>query len=160
MAMKKKRIRLLCLVLLLCLLCGCGAKEQPAAMNKTCAELANMAAASAAFQELADTNTKYLAKHLMVDADTLEDWCLRMDNTRATSEMICILKVKPETDQKAVKESLEDFRSEQAAIYRDYAPADAVKLEKARVLENGAYLALIVSPDADKTAAALGAGWK
>lgn len=158
--MKKKMIRLLCPALLLCLLCGCGAKEQPAAMNKTCAELADMAAVSVAFQEMADANAKYLAKHLMVDADTLEDWCLRMDNTRATSEMICILKVKPETDQKAVKESLEDFRSEQAAIYRDYAPADAVKLEKARVLENGAYLALIVSPDADKTAAALGAGWK
>ena len=160
MTVKKKMIRLLCLALLSCLLCGCGAKEQPAAMNKTCAELADLAAASAAFQELADANAKYLAKHLMVDADTLDDWCLRMDNTRATSEMICILKVKPEADQKKVREALEDYRAEQAAIYRDYAPAEAAKLEKARVLENGAYLALIVSPDADKTAAALGAGWK
>ncbi len=158
--MKKKMIILLCLALFLCLLCGCGAKEQPAAMNKTCAELADLAAASTAFQELADANAKYLAKHLMVDAEMLEDWCLRMDNTRATSEMICILKVKHETDQKTVKESLEDYRTEQAAIYRDYAPAEAVKLEKARVLENGAYLALIVSPDADKTASALGGGWR
>ena len=157
-----KLLLLLLLVLLLaCLLCGCAAeKKAEETAPKSCAEWADTIATSAGFQELADANAKYLAKHLMVDADTLEDWCLRMDNTRATSEMIYILKVKPETDQKAVKESLEDFRSEQAAIYRDYAPAEAVKLEKARVMENGAYLALIVSPDADKTAAALGAGWK
>ena len=44
--------------------------------------------------------------------------------------------------------------------YTQDAADQVVKLENARVMENGAYLVLSVSPDADKTAAALGAGWK
>ena len=158
--MENKRIRLFCLIALLCLLCGCAAKEQPAAISKTCAELADAVAASASFQEMADANAKYLAKHLLVEADDLDDWCLRMDNTRATPEMICILKVKQSVDRVAVKKALEAYRTEQLGVYRDYQPDQVFKLENARVLENGAYLALLVSPDADKTAAALGAGWK
>ena len=90
--MENKRIRLFCLIALLCLLCGCAAKEQPAVISKTCAELADAVAASATFQEMADANAKYLAKHLLVETDDLDDWCLRMDNTRATPEMICILR--------------------------------------------------------------------
>ena len=158
--MKKGKLIVLAL-LLACLLCGCAAeKKTEEAAPKSCAEWADMIAASAGFQELADANAKYLEKHLMVEADSLEDFCLRMDNTRATPEMICVLKVKAGANQAEAKKALEDYRKEQIAVYRDYQPDQVVKLENARVLENGAYLALSVSPDADKTAAALGAGWK
>ena len=158
--MKRNIIKLLSLALLLCLLCGCAAKDQPAALQKTCGELADAVAASAPFQELTDANAKYLSKHLMVEADSLEDWCLRMDNTRATPEMICVLKIKAGANQAEAKQALQDYRNEQIAVYRDYQPDQVVKLENARVMENGSYLALLVSPDADKANAALGAGWK
>ena len=152
---------LLMALLLVCLLCGCAAeKKAEEAAPKTCAEWADTIAASAGFQELADANAKYLEKHLMVEADSLEDFCLRMDNTRATPEMICVLKVKTGANQAEAKRALEAYRNEQIAVYRDYQPDQVVKLENARVLENGAYLVFSVSPDADKTAAALGAGWK
>lgn len=157
-----KKFQLICLGLLMaCLLCGCAAeKKAEETVPKSCAEWADAIAASARFQELADANAKYLEKHLMVEADSLEDFCLRMDNTRATPEMICVLKVKAGANQAEVKKALEDYRREQIAVYRDYQPDQVVKLENARVLENGAYLVLSVSPDADKTATALGAGWK
>lgn len=159
--MKRKKIRLLCLAALLTyILCGCGANQQSEALNKTCAELADAVYASVDFQKLTDTNDKYMAKHLMVTMVDLEDWCLRMDATRATPELICILKAKPDADKKAVKKALEFYLSEQLTIYRDYQPDQAVKLEKAKIMENGAYLALVVSPDANKANAALGAGWK
>ncbi len=158
--MKNGKLLLMAL-LLVCLLCGCAAeKKAEEAAPKTCAEWADAIAASAGFQELADANVKYLEKHLMVEADSLEDFCLRMDNTRATPEMICVMKVKAGANQAEVKKALEDYRKEQITVYRDYQPDQVVKLENARVLENGAYLVLSVSPDADKTAAALGAGWK
>ena len=158
--MKNGKLLLMAL-LLVCLLCGCAAeKKAEEAAPKTCAEWADAIAASAGFQELADANAKYLEKHLMVEADSLEDFCLRMDNTRATPEMICVVKVKAGANQAEAKKALEAYRNEQIAVYRDYQPDQVVKLENARVLENGAYLVLPVSPDADKTAAALGAGWK
>ncbi len=158
--MKNGKLLLMAL-LLVCLLCGCAAeKKAEEAAPKTCAEWADAIAASAGFQELADANAKYLEKHLMVEADSLEDFCLRMDNTRATPEMICVVKVKAGVNQAEAKKALEDYRKEQITVYRDYQPDQVVKLENARVMENGAYLVLSVSPDADKTAAALGAGWK
>ena len=157
-----KRFQLIWLVLLVaCLLCGCAAeKKAEETAPKSCAEWADTIAASTGFQELADANAKYLEKHLMVEADSLEDFCLRMDNTRATPEMICVLKVKAGANQAEAKKALEDYRKEQIAVYRDYQPDQVVKLENARVLENGAYLVLSVSHDADKTIAALGSGWK
>lgn len=151
-----------CIVLLLALflLTGCAAQEKTAALTASCQEIAEKVMAAAGFQELTAINEKYLEKHFLIRADDLEDWALYRDATRATPEMVLIAKVKSDADQAAVKKALNAYNSEQLTLYRDYQPDQVAKLERAKALQNGAYLALIVSPDADKTTAALGQGWR
>ena len=162
--MKKKPwtlgLLLLCLALLLS---GCG-KPQPAGQDTqtdlTCAQWADKIQAAAAFAKMTDVNQKYLEKTLLIQADTLSDWAFRRDGEGATPEMILVLRVKAGEDQAAVIQAVRDYLEERTLQYRDYQPDQVVKLENARVMENGAYLVFAVSPDADKTTAALGAGWK
>lgn len=151
---------LLALALLLCLLlCGC-AKEDTASQPMTCAEIADEVQKAAAFVELTDANEKYLEKYLMIEAADLASWVMRRDATRATPEMILVLEVKPGADKAAIRQAVQDYHDEQLFQYRDYQPAQVFKLEDARVLENGAFIVLAVSPDAAKVNAALGGGWK
>ena len=158
--MKNKKLCILALAAALFLLTACGAQNQPAALSKTCLELADQVAAAADFQELTDVNEKYLEKYFQISAADLDDWALRRDATRATPEMVLIVKVKAGADQAAVKKAIQTYNDEQLTLYRDYQPDQMSKLEKAKALENGPYIALIVSPDADKCKAALGEGWR
>lgn len=150
---------LLTLLMLLCLLlAGCTAKEAAAPLN--CADIAEQVQKAAAFAELTDVNESYLEKYLLIEADDLASWVMRRDATRATPEMILVLEVKAGADQAAIKQAVQDYHDEQLFQYRDYQPGQVFKLEGAKVMENGAFIVLAVSPDAAKVNAALGNGWK
>ena len=155
----KKRL----LLLLTCLaffLTGCGEKKADAPAALSCRELADLAAASAAFLGMTDANQKYLEKSLLISADDLKDWVFRRDAEGASPEMILILEVKEGADQAAIKKAVQDYLEERILLYRDYQPDQLFKLENAKVLEKGRFIALCVSPDAEKTVSALGDGWK
>lgn len=150
---------LLTLLMLLCLLlAGCTAKEAAAPLN--CADIAEQVQKAAAFAELTDVNESYLEKYLLIEADDLASWVMRRDATRATPEIILVLEVKAGADQAAIKQAVQDYHDEQLFQYRDYQPGQVFKLEGAKVMENGAFIVLAVSPDAAKVNAALGNGWK
>ena len=158
--MKMNRVLLLLGCLMLCiLLTGCNSTEQSVA-DLTCAQIAEKAQNAVAFSELTDVNVNYLEKYLMIDAVDLEDWVMRRDASRATPEMILVLKVKADADQAAIKQAIQEYHDEQIMAYRDYQPAQMPKLEGAKVMENGQFIVLIVSPDAAKVNTALGSGWK
>ena len=149
-------------VLMLVLLCGTACLAESGA-DLTCADIAGTVLASAEFRELTDMTQRYMEKHLSmsmdISAEDFDDWIMKRDATRATPEMILILKVKDGVDQAAIKRNLQEFNDEQLLEYRDYQPTQVFKLENARPLENGAYLALIVSPDPQASVTALGADW-
>lgn len=148
-----------CCGLLCLLLTGCAAAPQEA-LTLSCAEVAEMIQTAAEFAELMDVNEKYLEKYLMIEADDLEDWAMRRDATRATPELILVLKVKPDADQADIKLAVQEYLDEEILLYRDYQPAQMFKLDSAKVLENGQYIVLAVSPDAAAVNTALGDGWK
>lgn len=156
------KIRKLLLALVLTALCllmtSCGDKQEE--LTLTCAEIADKVQAAVDFTELTATNESYLEKYLWIDAVDLDDWVLLRDATRATPEMILVVKVKEGADMAAIRKAAEDYHSEQILAYRDYQPAQMPKLEDAKVMENGRYIVLIVSPDAAKVNAVLGNGWK
>ncbi len=155
---RKRTLALLFLALCLAL-SGCAAPKVET-LQKTCAELADQVQAAAEFRELTEMNEKHLEKYLLIDAADLEDWAMRRDASRNTAEMILVVKVKAGADQASVKKALESYLTELRNVNGNYQPSEAYKLDSAQVLENGAYLAMIVSPDAKKTSAALGSGWK
>ena len=149
---------LCCLLLFIFLLSGVCCAEAPAEM--TCESLAEAVLASADFRELKDMTERYLEKYLILSAEDLEEWVFRRDPTRATPEMILIMKVREGADQALIKQTTQELRDEQLLEYRDYQPAEVFKLENTKALENGPFIALIVSPDPQASIAALGDGWK
>lgn len=156
----KKKAFLLGAALWMCLLLNGCAGDREAKEDLTCAQIADQVQAAAGFAEMTDANEKYLEKYLMIEADDLDDWVMRRDASRATPEMILVIRVKSTADQSAVKGYVQAYLDEQILQYRDYQPAQLFKLENAAVLDNGPFIALIVSPDAGKTNAALGGGWQ
>lgn len=148
--------------LLLIMLCICLVLEgcTPSGETLTSKGIADKVQKAADFAELTDVTVNYLEKYLMIDAADLASWVMRRDATRATPEMILVLEVKAEADQAEIKQAVADYNEEQLFQYRDYQPAQVFKLEDAKVMEQGAFIVLIVSPNAAKTNAALGSGWK
>ena len=158
--MKRKTILLaLCSLLLCLLLTGCNSTTENIT-SLTCAQIAEKVQTSTTFVTLTDVNASYLEKYLWVDAENLEDWVMRRDATRATPEMILVLKVKSGADQADIKKAVQEYHDEQIATYRGYQPAQMPKLESAKVMEQGQYIVLVVSPDATKVNTVLGGGWK
>ena len=152
--MMKKILLLLAMCLMLT---ACSAKE---AAPMTTAGIAEAVAKAAAFTELTDVNESYLEKYLLIETDDLSSWVMRRDATRATPEMILVLEVKPGADQAAIRQAVQEYHDEQIFQYRDYQPGQVFKLEGAKVMENGPFIVLAVSPDGVKVNAALGNGWK
>ena len=156
----KKTIVCCCLLLICLLLSGCGKQTTQAADTRTCAEIADAAQQAAGFRELTDMTQKYMEKYLLVNADDFDDWIMRRDASKASPEMVIILKVKEGADQAAVKKLVREFLEEQISLFRGYQPEKVAMMENARVQEKDRMIALLVSPDPEKSDAALGEGWK
>ncbi len=153
-----KKICFVSLLLFLALaLSGCGAAPQ--GPQATCQQIAQALQNAADFQPLTAMTDKYIEKYLLVDGDQLSQAVMLQDATRATPEMILVLAAADEKNADAVQQAAQDFLEEQRTAYRDYQPDEMPKLEKARVQRKGMVIVLVVSPDAEKTDAALAATW-
>lgn len=151
--------KLMLAMLLLCLvLTGCTADKAAAPLS--CRAVADAIQKAAEFTELTDVNESYLEKYFFIEADDLASWVLRRDVSRVTPEMILVLEVKTGANQAEIRQAVQEYHDEQIFQYRDYQPEQMFKLEDAKVMENGAFIVLAVSPDAAKVNAALGSGWK
>lgn len=169
--MRSKMLKLaivLILFVLSLMLSGCksqsdGAKKSAgatAAPSLTCKDYADRLQSAAEYGEMTDANEKYLEKYLLISASDLEDFAFRRDNDGASPEMILILKVKSGADQAKIKKAVQEYLEERTLQYRDYQPEQLFKLEQAKVLENGPFIALAVCKDEAKAISALGGNWK
>ena len=144
------RKRVLCCVILALIMvsvCACGEpKTAPA-----CVEITEQIRNAAPFQTLTATSEKYILRHLLLDAEQLEDSSLLSDETGATPEMILAVKAASEKELSAVKEAVQEYLDEMLLQYRDYQPDQMPKLENATVRVFGTTVVLIVSPDKVKT---------
>ena len=122
-------------------------------------ELARTVCAAADFHELTFMTDRYIEKYLLYDPEDVSDAVMLRDATRSSAEMILLIEAANEESMAEIQACMELFLTEQLTEYRDYQPTECFKLEKARVLTKGLCLALIVSPDAEKTEQALAGAW-
>ena len=158
--MKNKAVIFCCVLLICAALSGCASPARQDADTRSCAEIADAVQQAAGFRELTDMTEKYMEKYLLVDAADFDAWVMRRDASKATPEMVILLDVKEGTDQAAIKKMVQEFLNEQISLFRGYQPDQVFMMENARVVEKGRRIALIVSPDPEKSDAALGGGWQ
>ena len=106
--MLKKIVLALSCIMLCIVLTGCKNTTENIT-QLTCAQIAEKVQNSTTFVTLTDVNDNYLEKYLWVDAENLEDWVMRRDATRATPEMILVLKVKAGADQADIKQAVQEY---------------------------------------------------
>lgn len=103
--------------------------------------------------EMIELPDDYIALNYAID-DTAE--IAVRSSGAATAEQVIVIKTKSgKTDE--AKASLDKWLSDQAIIYDDYAPDQAVLLRSATIKTSGGYLIAVVSADTAGAAAAIDA---
>ncbi len=154
-AIRPTRLRLLMVLVLAALLAGCTPKAPPPAQ-----QVMDAVRAAQPFAEMTDMPKKQLASYLALEETWLTDAAAAFDVTRYTPEAVIILTAKDNTARDELRKALQTYRDTLLEEYRTYLPEEMPKIEQAVVREKGLQLALVISPDDQKTAQALDAVWK
>ncbi|HHX54707.1 MAG TPA: DUF4358 domain-containing protein [Clostridiales bacterium] len=156
MNFKKIAALLLCIVLAAAMI-SCGGKPNggdsaPVELDvkKTAESITSATAFSGEMIELPDD---YIAlNYSIADTEKIAVW----SSGAATAEQVIVIKTKSGATDKA-KSSLDSWLSDQAAIYDDYAPDQAVLLRSATIKTAGGYIIAVVSADTAGAGAAIDA---
>ncbi len=149
--------KLLILLLALTLLTACSAPAAP----RDCKAVSDAVLSSQPFSEnMTEQTEARLQKVLGLTQGQYAQAIMTIDASRATAEAVIIVTAAAKSDVAAIQALLEGYRDVTLMQYRDYRPAEAPKLEAAKVQVNGLQLALIVAPDQAKAVEALNKAWK
>lgn len=153
-----KKILSLCLALCLVLsLAACGSKE-PKAVDVD-------------VNALYDSYSQYLPEMFMPDVDTMLDFVgISVDDCAQYKVAICaeglradevwLIKAKDEAALKNLQELAQSRINAKLDETETYAPDQYLIVQKAELLTNGLYLALLISPDVDALKAGFEAAFK
>lgn len=155
-----KRNTLLCLMLALCLLALCGCSDSAAPATTAAAETA---AAHADLAQLYTQMADKLPQMIEMEPDMMLDYC-GIDPEQCVQAVAATNSNGLETDEiwllEAVDEAAADTLEEMAELRlkmkaeetESYAPDQYAVVQKAKLLREGTYLALIVTPEAAELA--------
>lgn len=157
-----KRNALLCLTLICCLLALCGCSESPAPETTAPAETETLAA-HADLAQLYTQMTQKLPEMIEMEPDMMLDYC-GIDPEQCVQAVAATNSNGLETDEiwllEAVDEAAADTLEEMAELRlkmkaeetESYDPDQYAVVQKAKLLREGTYLALIVTPEAAELA--------
>ena len=158
--------RIFCLILAAALLlCGCGAKEaqQPAPMVSMYDLQKAMLAAEPNLPEMktvssSDENAAELFGYLSsASYDKVEGFFLAYA-ADGTAYEIAVVALKDAADVPAMTDSLKAHLNDRVLLYKNYAPEQLKRAERAQILSNGRYVALVMCDDRAAVQAAFEAG--
>ncbi len=156
-----KRILTLALALLLTMgLAACGGKETPEQTTAPAAKDMNM---TSVYETLA--SAAQLPEMLQLKADMMLDYCgIDVEKTNQAVAAICadslrtdeiwLLEAKDEAAAKELVDAANERLRKKGEESITYSPEQYAVVEKAKVLQVGNYVAMIVSPDVDALVAA------
>ena len=90
-----------------------------------------------------------------VQFDMIDDGAVLQTSSGGVADEVSVMHLKKSEDVSIAKSKLEDRITERRQEFSGYKPEEVYKLENARVVVQGNYVALIVSDDADQVEAAL-----
>lgn len=150
--MKKRQIWILMLILALCIMTGCAA----GGANVKCTDIVKACKAVTAEdsldeyysygEELYDDSFSSL---YAVRFDMIDDGAVLQTAAGGKADELSILHLKKNEDVQLARSKLSDRLSERMELFAGYKPEEVYKLENARIIIQGNYVALIVSDEAD-----------
>lgn len=90
-----------------------------------------------------------------VQFDMIDDGAVLQTSSGGVADEVSVMHMKKSEDVSIAKSKLEDRITERRQEFSGYKPEEVYKLDNARVVVQGNYVALIVSDDADQVEAAL-----
>ena len=90
-----------------------------------------------------------------VQFDMINDGAVLQTSSGGVADEVSVMHLKKSEDVSIAKSKLEDRITERRQEFSGYKPEEVYKLDNARVVVQGNYVALIVSDDADQVEAAL-----
>lgn len=149
----KKILSLLLLCVLVLSLAGCGSEAPKEIDGQALAgELMDAAVFSVPLDELKASKAGVFYS---VDGAKLAD-AVMYHGSGTSKEQVVIFKAVDEKSAAEMQETLKGLVAEWIEADRNYAPAEAAKLEKAVLRQGGVYVVLVVAADADKAAEIVG----
>ena len=85
----------------------------------------------------------------------IDDGAVLQTSSGGVADEVSVMHLKKSEDVSIAKSKLEDRITERRQEFSGYKPEEVYKLDNARVVVQGNYVALIVSDDADQVEAAL-----
>lgn len=149
--MRNKRGKKIYRVLLvLLLLCGCGAKEQETvSMYDLCQEMeaADSSLPKMLYASSEDGNAEELFIHISDMNYNKTDAFFVSYSAEGKADEIAVIAVKDKDDADEAKQSLEDHRSSRIKLLNQYEPEEVRRMEEGIVFSKGRYAVLIICED-------------
>ena len=82
-----------------------------------------------------------------IDLDRVEAYRVCYSGKGGYADMIAVFKLKNSVDADSVSSVLEKYKSDRYEDFKGYAPLEAKKIEKGRIMVYGRYVLLVVVPD-------------
>lgn len=148
--MKKTFAALLTGVLLLGLLAGCGNTTQPAAeLDLTAVEAAlEKAEVYSDILNPAFDDMETVAMLYSLDAADIQS-CIVRCSTGATAEEMALFQAKDEAAAQRIEAAMAARVETQKTAFENYVPEEIPKLEQAKILRSGVYVAYVTAADAE-----------
>ncbi len=107
--------------------------------------------------KLTELDAQYLSNYYGIDTADLEEYVFAQSDTpESSAETIIILKAKDTSKFDAYRESFENYKKQKSQELTNYNLPDQAKLvDRSQIVENGNYLYLIISQNADEIADAI-----
>ena len=131
----------------LCLLTGCGKKENngEAAVTQTLEEIYAQMETNVELPEMVRLEDDYITNYYGADLSTFDEYVFAAAEDALLAENIILVKMKDGESNEAVVKLLNNIIKQKKTELESYLPEQYKIVEKSEVITNGDYVALIIS---------------
>ena len=146
--MKKVTSVLAAALVLAIMLCACGGAK---GNGKKLSEVYSAIKSQVTLSEMNEfSDVKALDRFYGISADSVEDFAGGVNNSGVNMEEIVLVKAKDDNAAASVETALNNRKQAKYNENKNYNPEQAEMIDKCSVTRSGSYVAMILSPNAEK----------